>query len=140
MSFSSVEGLGIGSHSYLLFSGNDDGIPTGQTVTLVSNVLAQGAWVFTARINVYAGTGIQPLNLFTVKALAYNGENIIAKYKIEGQANDDICLTAILFSNGVDPFSLEVSTANTTTLETSQSWAYSDGRVDFVRISDVIFE
>jgi len=137
MSFASVTGSSIGARSSYPFTGITDGsLQMGQQVALVDFLPSQGTYVFSTSFSIFSGSAVSHANTLQASCVVtYNGVTI-AKYKIDNQANDDICMTGILFSDGQSELKLTITAADANPGESATAWGYSSGVMDFIRITD----
>ena len=138
MSFASIQGVNIGQSIKSGFAGNNDGITIGTDILAYNTVLAEGSYVFTTNFSVYSQRFQNNDTLMTCKVVVRYGGVLVAQQKVENQEEEEVSLTGVVFSNGIDELTIDIIGLRTTTLELAQLWGYSDGVINMVRITSEI--
>lgn len=137
MSFASVTGSCIGQRSTIPFTAVDDGsLAMGQTVAVITTTPPLGTYVFTASFSVFSGSVLHQEMALEASCKVTYDDVIIAKHRVDGQYYDDVCLTGILFSDGIKTLTLKIKCENAEPGESATAWGYTDGTLDFIRITD----
>lgn len=136
MSFASVTGSSIGQRSTYSFQGIDEGLNMGVSVTPLTIVPTQGTYIFSTSFGVYSGSAIDhEHSLQATTTVLYKGQ-IIGIFRINHQINEAVCITGLLFSDGVSNLEIVVHTENAEEGENAAAWGFTDGSLDLIRITD----
>ena len=136
MSFASVTGSSIGQRSTFYFNGIDEGLNMGVSVTPLTIVPTQGTYIFSTSFGVYSGSAIdQEHSLQATTTVLYKGQ-IIGIFRINHQVKEAVCMTGLLFSDGVSNLEIIVNTKNAEEGGSSSAWGFADGTLDLIRITD----
>jgi len=136
MSFASVTGSSIGQRSTYYFNGMDEGLNMGVSVTPLTIVPTQGTYIFSTSFGVYSGSAIDhEHSLQATTTVLYKGQTI-GIFRINHQINEAVCMTGLLFSDGVSNLEIVVNTKNAEEGESASAWGFTEGSLDLIRITD----
>lgn len=133
MSYAHVQGTLLGSHSKATFDGRTSGIAIGSGATLLSTIVSEGTHIFSLNASVF--TSNLTHNMMDGEALVTYGGVVVGKSTFQSITSDDICITGLVFSDGLSEFAITVTTRDSSAIASAVSWGYTNGTVDFVRIS-----
>jgi hypothetical protein len=66
--------------------------------------------------------------------VTFGGSNI-GKFSFHSIQTEDICISGLIFSDGISNLTVTISSKDSNALASAVSWGYNSGTVDFVRIS-----
>lgn len=136
MSFASQEGSSIGQNVSFPIIGNDNNTVNNLvSVVALDIVPPKGTFIFTTSISVYSLPFAAHYTLGAKLEVVYEGK-MLAKMRLNDQENNTLCVTGILFSDGIKRLKVLVGAFNDSS-ETTQLWGYSPGSVQLVRLNNI---